>query len=156
MACEHQRLREEGAADGGLLADGADAEGGETLGAGELAVLEEEDGGGFGVVTRRLRDLRAVRLLEDDGAEVGDGADEFVGERAAARTFSHCVWSAAARFEVHGLDGGFAVGGDLDEHAIRRGCRRRRTRLRLRRVLLGRAGLRVPWLQGARHFFISP
>jgi hypothetical protein len=42
---EHERLGEEGAADGGLLLDGADAEGGKACGAGKAAGVEEEDGG---------------------------------------------------------------------------------------------------------------
>jgi hypothetical protein len=42
---EHERLGEEGAADGGLFADGSDAEGGEPGGAEEAAVVEEEEGG---------------------------------------------------------------------------------------------------------------
>ena len=42
-------MGEEAAAYGGLLANGADAEGGEAFGAAELDVLEEEEGGGFGV-----------------------------------------------------------------------------------------------------------
>jgi hypothetical protein len=37
-------LGEERAADGGLLLDGADAEGGEARGAGEATGLEEKDG----------------------------------------------------------------------------------------------------------------
>ena len=43
---EHQRLGEERAADGGLLLDGADAEGGEARRAGEASGVEQEDGGG--------------------------------------------------------------------------------------------------------------
>jgi hypothetical protein len=58
---EHQRLGEEGAADGGLFLDRSDAEHGEARRAGEAAGVEEEDGGcglvgvGSGVLRRFKR-----------------------------------------------------------------------------------------------------
>ncbi len=114
---EHQRLREEAAADCGLLADSANAEGGEAFGAAELAVLEEEDGGGFGANFV----LNGCSFLEDEGAQLVDGADEFVGEQGGGADFFPLLMQRGCAFEVHCLAGGYRAARQPRRAGIGRG-----------------------------------
>jgi hypothetical protein len=116
-------LGEEAAADGGLLADGADAKGGEWSGVGEVAVVEEEDGGGvvavgeFGGIPGLRIGTRGTRL-DYQGAELGDGADEFVGELGCGADLLPVFVERGGEFEVEVCAGGLALGDDLVEQGL--------------------------------------
>lgn len=117
---EHQRLREEGTADGGLFADSTDAECGEALRAGKAAVLKEEDGRFFQLEcsVRMVWVGAGCSLLQDDGTEVGDRADELIGESGGGFDALPLLVKSGGLLEVHGFTGCFALGGNFVKHRL--------------------------------------
>ena len=132
---EHQRLGEERAADAGLLAHGADAEGGEALGADEAAAFEQEERCFFFVIFFRRGGLH------DDGAKLGDGAHDPVGERLHGFYFLPLGVEGGGFFELHAGGGLFAFEADGDDHALAAGVEEFFYGCGFGGVLLGRAGL---------------
>ena len=145
---EHEGLGEEAAADGGLLADGADAEGGEGFGAGDLAVREEEDGGGFGMGFLGFVGVERGGFLEDEGAELVEGADELVGQQRGGADLLPLLVQGGGELEVHGLAGGLALRGDFVEEGLAAGGEEGEDALGFAGVLLGSAGCGVAFLAG--------
>ena len=109
---EHQRLGVEGTADGGLILHCAHAKGGEARRAGDAAGLHEEKdgGGGFGVGVQGVRGG-----LHDDGAELGDGLDERVGEGGGGFDAQELGVELGGALEVEAGGGLLALGGELGE-----------------------------------------
>lgn len=95
-----------------MLADCADAEGGETLGADEATALEQEECGFFCVVFLRCCGLH------DDGAEFGYGADDPVGERLCGLYLLPLGVQGGGFFELHSGGGFFPGETDFDDHAL--------------------------------------
>ena len=139
---EHEGLREEAAAHGRLLADGADAERGEAFGAAELAVLEEENSGGFGAGLI----FEGRGLLQDQRAQLVDGANEFVGEQCRGANLLPLLVQRGRAFEIHRLTGGITSRGNFVEQRLPARAEEREDSLRFVRILLGCAGLRVALL----------
>jgi hypothetical protein len=146
---EHERLGEEAAADGGLLADGADAERGEAFRAGELAMLEEKDGSGFGAGAGGFRGSPGLRIetwgtrsgdvarcgfLQDEGAELVDGA---ASTSMASLAASRCAATSSSRDWPRVL-------------------KKAKTRCASCAYCSGVQACGLPSLQGCMHLFISP
>ena len=139
---EHQGLCEEAAAHSRLLADGADAERGEAFGAAELAVLKEEDCGGFGAGLV----FEGRRLLQDQRAQLVDGPDEFISEQRGGANLLPLLVQRGRAFEIHRLAGGITPRGNFVEQRLPARAEERENSLGFVRILFRGAGLWVTLL----------
>ncbi len=136
---QHERLGEEGAAYAGLLADGADAEGGEALGAEDAAAFEEEERGFFEMWLRLFSSGVAGWTMM--ARRWGMGRTISSARDWTDFTFCHWAWRAAAFSKLHAGGGFFAGEADVDDHGFAAGVEEFFYGGGFGGVLLGGAGL---------------
>jgi hypothetical protein len=102
-------------------------------------MLEEKDGGSFGSHLM----FKRRGLLQDQHAQLVDGADELVGEQRCGADFLPLLMQRGRALEVHRLAGSVALGSDFVQQRLPPGEEEIKDPLRLARVLLGCACLRV-------------